>query len=84
MRNIPPTGVRIPDDLKDKLDEASKDSNRSLNSEIINRLKVSFELQDRPLASYPDADLVRELLLRYKHGDIAIRIGDGLFEKRTP
>ncbi|HFO2534986.1 TPA: Arc family DNA-binding protein [Yersinia enterocolitica] len=35
MRTIAPMGVRIPDDMKEKIQERAKKNGRSMNSEII-------------------------------------------------
>lgn len=78
MRDIAPFGLRIPADLKQQLEEATKKSLRSLNSEMVVRLNDSFEL--RPLAEYSDGDLVAELMSRYERGDIYIRVGKQIKE----
>ncbi|WP_145507653.1 Arc family DNA-binding protein [Yersinia hibernica] len=41
-RSIPPTGIRMPDEMKTLLKELAKREDRSLNSEIIRRLKDSL------------------------------------------
>lgn len=43
VSHIPPFGVRMPPDLKEKIDMASKQSGRSMNAEIVYRLQQSFE-----------------------------------------
>lgn len=42
VSHIPPFGVRMPPDLKEKIDMASKQSGRSMNAEIVYRLQKSF------------------------------------------
>ncbi|MFL6616013.1 MAG: Arc family DNA-binding protein [Pantoea agglomerans] len=42
-RNIPPTGIRFPDALKDLLKQAAKGEGRSLNSEVIKRIERSLK-----------------------------------------
>lgn len=39
--------LRIDEDLKEKLDNASKENDRSLNAEIVSRLEKSFSREDR-------------------------------------
>lgn len=73
MRDIAPFGLRIPEDLKAKLEDEAAKSRRSLNSEMIVRLAKSF---DRPLEGYSDGELIAELLSRYERGSIYIRVGD--------
>lgn len=43
MRHIAPTGIRIPDELKTKLQQSAKDNGRSLNSKIVARLNASYD-----------------------------------------
>jgi ABC-type taurine transport system ATPase subunit len=45
VRDIAPFGVRMPSDLKEMLEREAKINNRSLNSEVIDRLKKSLERQ---------------------------------------
>ena len=73
-RDIAPFGLRIPEDLKMRISQDASDNKRSMNSEMIARLIESFEPVKR-LDSYTDAELIAELLLRYKQGEIYIRIG---------
>ncbi|MEM5371372.1 Arc family DNA-binding protein [Paraburkholderia azotifigens] len=42
-RSDPQVNIRMPPELKEKLEAASGESNRSLNGEIIARLERSFE-----------------------------------------
>lgn len=46
ISHIPPFGVRMPPDLKEKIEMASKKSGRSMNAEVVYRLQQSFELLD--------------------------------------
>lgn len=45
VRDIAPFGVRMPSDLKETLEREAKINNRSLNSEIVGRLRKSLEPQ---------------------------------------
>ncbi|PHM57022.1 Arc family DNA-binding protein [Xenorhabdus sp. KK7.4] len=51
MRGIPPTGVRLPDELKEKLQERAAKNGRSLNSEIVMMLQsvIDEELQPKKI-----------------------------------
>jgi len=49
-------------------------SGRSKNAEIVYRLVESFVLEDRPLSTYSDGDLIRELVERHEKGKIRIEI----------
>lgn len=42
MRNIAPMGVRIPDDLKEKVSLQAKENGRSMNAEIVSIIEASF------------------------------------------
>ncbi|MDR3409668.1 MAG: Arc family DNA-binding protein [Formivibrio sp.] len=66
-----PFGLRIPEELKARLELASEQNARSLNSEMVVRLADSFK---RPLSDFPDGELIAELLSRYERGTISIRI----------
>lgn len=43
-RNDPQVNLRIPEDLKDRLDNAAQASKRSLTAEIVARLEQSFRV----------------------------------------
>ena len=81
MRDIAPFGLRIPDNLKTRLEEAAHENLRSLNSEMLVRLDKSFA---RPLEDYSDGDLIAELMRRYERGDIYVRIGKTESEDALP
>ena len=44
-KNIPPTGIRFPDWLKEKVQERAKDHGRSMNAEIVGVIEKSFSEQ---------------------------------------
>ena len=75
-RDITPFGLRMPADLKTRIEERAQKNSRSINSEIVGRLVDSLDASDRPLRSYTDGDLIKELLDRYERGMVSIRIGD--------
>lgn len=47
-KQVPPYGLRLPPDLKERVQEAAKAANRSMNAEIVARLGASFEDQTAP------------------------------------
>lgn len=67
-------GLRLPPAIKAQLDAAAKDNGRSIHSEILKRLQDSFTPSSHALMGYSDGDLVRELMRRYKRGEIEIKI----------
>jgi hypothetical protein len=46
-KRIPPFGLRLPPELKERVHEAAWRNNRSMNAEIIARLEASFEKDDQ-------------------------------------
>lgn len=60
IRNINPFGLRMQPDLKARLEEATQESKRSLNAEIVARLERSFEGDSLGL----DADTLDMLALQ--------------------
>lgn len=56
-REDPQFRIRLPVELKEKIEEAAKENNRSLNAEIVFRLDSSFldELPEDELISAKDA-----------------------------
>lgn len=75
MNDVIPTYVRLPVDLKEKIDEAADKRSHSRNKEILERLYSSFVPSKGDLASYDTGDLIGELLKRYPKDEIMIRIG---------
>ncbi|MDI1223002.1 Arc family DNA-binding protein [Acinetobacter sp.] len=43
--------LRWPEDLKEKIVEAAKESSRSINQEVVSRLENSFETKQKPVSS---------------------------------
>lgn len=54
-RTDPQLNIRLPADLKEKLERVAKMSGRSVTAEIVKRLGESFE---RPSSTYTHDDLV--------------------------
>lgn len=48
-RVIKPVGIRIPVEIKDKLHQAAKENNRSVNAEVLARLQASLDYQEDSL-----------------------------------
>lgn len=48
---IAPYGLRMPDDLKQRIQSAAEAANRSMNAEIIARLQATFEAKSSDLQS---------------------------------
>jgi hypothetical protein len=45
-KQIPPFGLRLPSDLKLRVQEAAAANNRSMNAEIVARINASFKMED--------------------------------------
>ncbi|HGH4631503.1 Arc family DNA-binding protein [Enterobacter kobei] len=56
-REDPQLRIRLPVELKDKIDDAAKSNNRSMNAEIVQRLDASFlnEMQEDEVVSAHEA-----------------------------
>lgn len=67
-RDIAPFGLRLPDVLKSRIEAAAYAAGRSMNAEIVHRITESFVLEMRPLSTYSEGDLVRELINRFEKG----------------
>lgn len=48
MRNIAPTGVRIPDELKEAIVQRARRNGRSINSEIVIILQAAIDDETNP------------------------------------
>lgn len=55
----------MPSDLKEAIDRAAIDAGRSINSEIVDRLRRSFAGATSDLASIADGVLLDEVIARY-------------------
>lgn len=75
MKKTTTMGIRLPPDLRGLLEAAAEEHERSLNAEIIVRLRRTFVSGD-PVVSLSDADLVHALLSRHPGEPFIIQIGD--------
>lgn len=65
-RDITPFGLRMPTELKNRVDQAAADNGRSINSEVLDRLNRSFESKlGADLSGVPDGVLLDEVIARY-------------------
>lgn len=75
---IYPFSLRLPDELKQRLDDSAKAGHRLLTPEILWRLESSFE----PLKKYTTGQLIDELTDRLKTEDVYLRIGSPKAEEK--
>lgn len=47
MRQIPPFGLRMPDDLKDQIKQAAAQEGRSMNAQIVQHLRAIYQPAER-------------------------------------
>lgn len=75
-RDIAPFGLRIPAELKTRIEEAAAKNIRSLNAEMVARLENSFDAEGKRLAEFSTGELIQELIRRNEPGRLTIEIGD--------
>lgn len=61
-RNDPQVNFRIPQELKDKLEQAAKDSGRSITAELVTRLERSFDESTNVIGIF-NQDELKELAI---------------------
>lgn len=69
-RDITPFGLRLPAELKTRMEEAAAKNMRSLNAELV----VRIELSERPLSAYTVGELIQELISREEAGRLTIKV----------
>ncbi len=62
-RDITPFGLRMPSDLKARVDAAAESNGRSINAECVARLQESFEAR-ADIATLPVGVLLDEIIQR--------------------
>jgi len=62
-RHLTPFGLRMPLELKERIDAAANYNRRSINAECVARLQESFERR-ADLSSLPVGDLLAEIMDR--------------------
>lgn len=74
-RDIAPFGLRIPTELKTRIEESAAQNLRSLNAEMLVRLENSFYAEQLRLQDFTTGQLIQELLRRDEPGRIVIEMG---------
>jgi Arc-like DNA binding domain len=72
-RDIAPFGLRIPAELKERIEKAAAKNLRSLNSEMVVRLEDSLDADDKKLSEYSIGELIQELIRRREPGLLTIQ-----------
>ncbi|HMD61981.1 MAG TPA: Arc family DNA-binding protein [Opitutaceae bacterium] len=78
-KTTPDMKVRLSADLREKIESAAKNNNRTMNAEIVVRLERSFREEDRIVTTLPSPDQ-EERLNSIERTLLAI-IGDERFDK---
>jgi hypothetical protein len=78
-KDIPPYGLRLQPDLKEKLDAIVREKKKktpdwSLNSEIAKRLEESLQVRN-DLAQFSDGEMIDELIRRWGRDLVCIQLG---------
>jgi len=63
-RTDPQFNLRVPIELKQQVENAAKESGRSINAEAVFRLEQSFRNEIENLESVPTEELMKELAKR--------------------
>lgn len=71
-RDIAPFGLRIPAELRKRLEKAAEKNIRSLNAEMVARLEDSLAVDDKKLSEYSVGELIQELIRRNEPGRLKI------------
>gem|GEM_PF-2527694 len=66
FRNIAPSNIRFPDELKEQIDRSCKENRRSMNSEVIFAVESHYADKEkyRSLKNFSTGDLLEELIRR--------------------
>lgn len=65
-RTDPQINLRVPADLKKKIELIAIENSRSINAEVVQRLEQSFENKIGDLKSVPTEELISELTKRFE------------------
>lgn len=68
-RSDPQLNFRIPAELRDKLEAAAKENNRSLTGELIARLDQSFDTRDADIAQGTAEAMLKSLKMTITHAE---------------
>lgn len=66
--------LRMPNELRQRLEEMAKASGKSVNAEIVSILQKAVDRQESDLSAIPSGDLLNEVIARYGKS-IRIEIG---------
>lgn len=74
-RTDPQINLRVPADLKKKIELIAVENSRSINAEVVQRLEQSFEHKGfESLESVPTEELITELTKRFEQLNCSFKI----------
>jgi len=73
-KDINPIGLRLPGDLRAKVQQSATENHRSMNAELVARVQESYEKASR-LEDFDDGQLVQELIRRWGRDSVYIQLG---------
>jgi hypothetical protein len=79
VRNIPPSNIRFPDELKKQIDESAEKNRRSMNSEVIFAVESHYANSEKykNLSNFSINDLIDELKRRLGEDAVDVHIDIG-------
>lgn len=75
--------VRFPDGMRDRIAEAAKQNNRSMNAEIVARLHRSFETRDTDIAQDTVGAMLKSLKTTIAHAEMLAKRLELIEKKRS-
>ncbi|MDB5822166.1 MAG: hypothetical protein JWR21_870 [Herminiimonas sp.] len=75
--------VRLPDGMRDRIADAAKASNRSMNAEIVARLQKSYEASDTPSVANSIADFRAHVSTLLAARDEQVSLLEKYFKRAT-
>lgn len=82
-RSDPQLNFRIPLELREKLESAAKENNRSLTGELVARLEQSFETRDTDIAQDTVGAMLKSLKMTITHAETLAKRLELIEKKRS-
>lgn len=82
-RSDPQLNFRIPLELREKLESAAKENNRSLTGELVARLEQSFDTRDTDLAQDTVGAMLKSLSMTITHAETLAKRLELIEKKRS-
>lgn len=82
-RSDPQLNFRIPLELREKLESAAKENNRSLTGELVARLEQSFETRDTDIAQDTVGAMLKSLKTTIAHAETLAKRLELIEKKRS-